>query len=82
MGPMQTVQITETPSPQTPAAGQGGFAFSNLQKGILLVIILGVLYLRLTLRRRKRELVCSHCGKRNPHHLTNCLNCSAPLFRE
>ncbi|WP_005033511.1 hypothetical protein [Holophaga foetida] len=76
---MQTVQITESPQP-TPAS-PSGFAFSGLQKGILLVIILGVLYLRLALRRRKRDLVCPHCGKRNPHHLTHCRSCSAPLFR-
>lgn len=77
---MQTIQIAE--APQTPKPHNAGFAFTGLQKGILLVLILGLLYLRLTLRRRKRDTICSHCGTRNPHHLANCRNCSAPLFRE
>nr|WP_320133769.1 hypothetical protein [uncultured Holophaga sp.] len=76
---MQTVQITEAPS-QRPASPTG-FHFSTLQKGVLLVLVLGFLYLRLVLRRRKRELICPHCGERNPHHLGNCRKCSAPLFR-
>lgn len=77
---MQTVQVTESAQPKSPITT--GFVLTGLQKGILLVVILGLLYLRLTLRRRKRESVCPHCGTRNPSHLANCRNCSAPLFRE
>lgn len=50
-------------------------------KMALLALVAGVLYLRLITRQRKRKLVCSHCGEKNPHHLVNCQRCSAPLFR-
>ena len=46
----------------------------------LLVLLLGLLWLRLSLRRRSRDKVCSHCGRRNPPHRSHCSNCSAPLF--
>lgn len=46
----------------------------------LLVLLLGLLWLRLSLRRRSRDKLCSHCGRRNPPHRSHCSNCSAPLF--
>jgi len=76
---MQTVQITEAQPPK--GSSLTGFTLSTLQKGGLLVLILGLFYLRLILRRRKRELICPHCGHRNPQHMGNCGKCSAPLFR-
>jgi ribosomal protein L40E len=36
--------------------------------------------LRLVLRRRKKDRICSQCNHRNPHHRANCGNCSAPLM--
>lgn len=50
-------------------------------KMALLAFVASVLYLRLITRQRRRALVCSHCGEKNPHHLVNCRRCSAPLFR-
>ena len=47
----------------------------------LLAFVAAVLYLRLIHRQRKKVLICSHCGRKNPHHLVNCQRCSAPLFR-
>ena len=57
-----------------------GFVLVDWQKGLLLVLLLGALYLRLWTRKRKDDRVCDHCGQRNSHHQTNCLKCSAPLF--
>ncbi|MEI2698180.1 MAG: hypothetical protein V9E94_07485 [Microthrixaceae bacterium] len=49
-------------------------------KVFLVVLLLAVLWVRLTLRRRSRDRVCSHCGHRNPPHRSHCTKCSAPLF--
>ncbi len=57
-----------------------GFVFSPAQKVLLLVLVGGLLWLRLFLRRRKKDKICPHCNHRNPSHQTNCANCSAPLF--
>ena len=46
----------------------------------LLVLLLALLWLRLMLRRRSTDRICSHCGQRNPRHLSHCSKCSAPLF--
>lgn len=46
----------------------------------LIVLLLAVLWLRLSFRRRSKDKVCSHCGRRNPPHRSHCTNCSAPLF--
>jgi hypothetical protein len=69
-----SLQKQETPPP----AGSYVMKFST--KVFLVVLLLGVLWLRLTLRRRSRDKVCSHCGHRNPPHRSNCTKCSAPLF--
>ncbi len=58
-----------------------GYVISGGMKMALLAFVAGVLYLRLITRQRKRKLICSHCGEKNPHHLVNCQRCSAPLFR-
>jgi hypothetical protein len=57
-----------------------GVVLQGWQKGLLLVVVLGALYLRLWSRKRKADRLCDHCGQRNPRHQTNCLKCSAPLF--
>ena len=66
--------------PANPAP-KGGYILSGGTKMALIALVAGVLYLRLVNRQRKRKLVCSHCGEKNPHHLVNCRRCSAPLFR-
>ena len=58
-----------------------GLVFQTWQKGLLLVIFLGILYLRLLRRKQARIVVCSHCGKKNPPHLSNCQKCAAPLMQ-
>ena len=68
--------------PVKPPASITGMVLQAWQKGFLLVLLLGALYLRLWLRKRKQDLICAHCGQRNPRHQTNCLKCSAPLFRD
>lgn len=50
------------------------------QKGLLLIVLLGVLYLRIWRRKQARIQVCSHCGKKNPPHQSNCQKCAAPLL--
>lgn len=57
-----------------------GFVLTGYEKGLLLCLLLGVLYLRLYKRKRAQEKICAHCGTRNPPHQTNCRQCSAPLF--
>ena len=58
-----------------------GVILQDWQKGLLLVALLGVLYLRIWRRKQRKVLVCSHCGKKNPPHQSNCLKCAAPLPR-
>ena len=67
--------------PTKPAAQKRGYLLSGGTKMALLALVAAVLYLRLVTRQRKRKLICSHCGEKNPHHLVNCRRCSAPLFR-
>lgn len=57
-----------------------GFILAPWQKGLLLVVLLGVLYLRIWRRKQARIQICSHCGKKNPPHQSNCQKCSAPLM--
>lgn len=78
---LQTVELTEAGS-KSEIKSPTGFVFTTTQKAFLVVIALGLLYLRLALRRRKKRKICSHCGKINPPHQSNCMECSAPLFRE
>ncbi|NWJ42283.1 MAG: hypothetical protein HXX12_15075 [Geothrix sp.] len=58
-----------------------GFFLQPWQKGILLVVILGILYLRILRRKQAKTQICSHCGKKNPPHQSNCQKCAAPLMR-
>ena len=73
------VSIQEPPAKAAPKPG--GQVMSGGTKMALLALVAGVLYLRLVTRQRKRKLICSHCGEKNPHHLVNCKRCAAPLFR-
>ena len=73
-----SLQLQEQPA--KPAA-KHGYVLMSGTKMALLALVAGVLYLRLVNRQRKRKLICSHCGEKNPHHLVNCQRCSAPLFR-
>lgn len=59
-----------------------GFVLTGVQKGLILCLLLGILYLRLYKRKRTQDKICSHCGQRNPPHQTNCKRCSAPLFTQ
>lgn len=58
-----------------------GLLLQPWQKGGLLILLLGVLYLRMWRRKQARIQVCSHCGKRNPPHQRNCQKCAAPLIQ-
>lgn len=73
----QTLSLEKQETP--PPAGPYVMKFST--KVFLVVLLLGVLWVRLSLRRRSRDKVCSHCGHRNPPHRSNCTKCSAPLFK-
>jgi uncharacterized paraquat-inducible protein A len=75
----QGVELTQQPT-KPPVQSITGIILQGWQKGVLLVLALGLLYLRVWSRKRTKERLCSHCGQRNPHHQTNCLKCSAPLF--
>ena len=75
-----TLSLAEQPAkPKTES--QSGFHLLPWQKGGLLVMLLGVLYLRIWRRKQARILICSHCGKKNPPHQSNCQKCAAPLMR-
>lgn len=50
-----------------------------MSKVIVVLLALGLLYLRLLRRKREADRVCPACGKRNPRHLTHCRSCSALL---
>jgi len=75
-----TLSLGEQPAPPK-ATSPTGFFLQPWQKGILLVIILGILYLRIWRRKQAKALYCSHCGKKNPPHQSNCQKCAAPLMR-
>ncbi|MDR2696913.1 MAG: zinc finger Ran-binding domain-containing protein [Holophagales bacterium] len=57
------------------------FVFQNYQKAGLLILLMAILYLRLTLRKSKKDRICPHCNRRNPPHRSNCTACSAPLMQ-
>jgi ribosomal protein L40E len=65
---------------QQMTAEEPKFVLQNYQREGLLIIVLGILYLRLILRRRKKERICSRCNHSNPSDRTNCASCSAPLL--
>lgn len=73
------VQLQEEPA--RPVKSPTGLVFSGPQKAGLLLLVLGLLYLRLWRRKRAKDQLCDHCGTRNPPHRANCSKCSAPLFR-
>lgn len=75
------ISLQENPTPPPKPASTTGFALQSWQKGGLLVILLGILYIRMLRRKRSHTLICSHCGKKNPVHLSNCQKCAAPLMR-
>lgn len=75
----QTVELQAQPA-KTGIPSPTGFVFGSTQKMTLLVIVGLLLYLRLHLRRRKKDRICAHCGHRNPTHRQNCTKCSAPLM--
>jgi ribosomal protein L40E len=75
-----TLSLQEKPAEPKPASPTG-FYLQPWQKGGLLVILLGILYLRIWRRKQARLLVCSHCGKKNPSHQRNCQKCAAPLMK-
>ncbi|HTL99116.1 MAG TPA: hypothetical protein VL181_09970 [Holophagaceae bacterium] len=74
-----TLSLQEQP-PAKPAPPKHWYLLSGGMKMALLAFVAAVLYLRLINRQRRRKLICSHCGEKNPHHLVNCKRCSAPLF--
>ena len=75
---LQAVELTQQAAkPQVQSLT--GLVLQGWQKGFLLVLTLGVLYLRLWARKRRQDHLCDHCGHRNPHHQTHCVKCSAPL---
>ena len=77
---MRQPSFTLQEQPAKPMAKQWYVLTGGMKMG-LLAFVAAVLYLRLINRQRKRVLICSHCGEKNPHHLVNCKRCSAPLFR-
>gem|GEM_PF-418971 len=72
----QNIQV----EPSIGANAHGKFVFQNYQKAGLLILLAAILYLRLTLRKRKKDRICPHCNRRNPPHRSNCTSCSAPLM--
>ena len=76
-----SVSLQENPAPPPKPASPTGFLLQPWQKGGLLVILLGILYVRMLRRKKVHTLTCSHCGKKNPPHLANCQKCAAPLLR-
>jgi ribosomal protein L40E len=58
-----------------------GLFLQPWQKAGLLIVLLGILYLRSWRRKQARTQICSHCGKKNPAHQSNCQKCAAPLMR-
>ena len=78
----QPTTLTLQDRPEKPKAeSPTGFILQPWQKGTLLILLLGVLYLRIWRRKRAHILVCNHCGKKNPPHQSNCQKCAAPLMR-
>jgi ribosomal protein L40E len=73
-----TLSLEEQPKAPTP--GAAGFRLQPGQKALLLIVLLGVLYLRIWRRKQARIQICSHCGKKNPPHQSNCQKCAAPLM--
>jgi ribosomal protein L40E len=77
----QTTLSLEGQPAKPMAESPTGFFLQPWQKAGLLIILLGILYLRMWRRKQARILICSHCGKKNPPHQSNCQKCAAPLMR-
>ena len=77
---LQTFTLQEQP-PKPKKESPTGFFLNPWQKGVLLIVLLGILYLRIWRRKQAKALYCSHCGKKNPPHQSNCQKCAAPLMR-
>ena len=75
-----TLSLEEQPADK-PAKSPTGITLQPWQKGGLLVLLLGILYFRFWRRKQARIQICSHCGKKNPPHQSNCQKCAAPLMR-
>lgn len=73
------VELQQEP-PKPPAGPRPWYVLTPSMKLQLIILIGALLYLRLWMRKRQRDQICSHCGHRNPTHRTNCSRCSAPLF--
>ena len=80
MGLHQPIQLEQAPPPKAPLTSPTGVIFQGWQKASLLILLLGILYLRQFRKRQARRKICSHCAEKNPIHLTNCAKCGAPLF--
>ena len=77
---MLSTQPTISMEKQEPPAPAGPYVMKQSTKVGLIVLVMGLLWLRLMLRRRSKDRLCSHCGHRNPRHISHCSKCSAPLF--
>jgi ribosomal protein L40E len=75
-----TLSLAEQPA-KPKAESPSGFYLQPWQKGGLLVVLLGILYVRIWRRKQAKTQICSHCGKKNPPHQSNCMKCAAPLMR-
>ncbi|HEX9082296.1 MAG TPA: hypothetical protein VF768_08450 [Holophagaceae bacterium] len=73
--------LQEQPAKAEKPSSPTGLVFQTWQKGLLLCLALGILYFRMLKRKQAKVVVCSHCGKKNPPHLSNCQKCAAPLLR-
>lgn len=74
------LELREGQQAQPTVKSPTGIVLTTYQKAGLLVLVLGLLYYRFFMRRRRMDKICAHCGHRNPAHRTNCTKCSAPLF--
>ena len=75
-----TFSLQEQPA-KPKAESPTGLYLQPWQKGSLLIVLLGILYLRSWRRKQARVQLCSHCGKKNPPQPSNCQKCAAPLMR-
>jgi len=78
---MSQTTLSLEEQPKVPPKSPTGFTLGTGQKAVLLVVLLGVLYLRIWRRKQAKTQICSHCGKKNPPHQSNCQKCAAPLMR-
>ena len=72
--------VTLEGSPSPAPVKKPWLAITTWQKAGVVTLLLGLIWVRQMRRRKARLKVCAHCGHKNPHHLTNCTKCQAPLF--